>query len=219
MTSRRLLLVGAGGLAREVLAAVRSGAGDFDPLGALDDDAARHGSTIDGLPVLGGLDRIDDYPDAAVVLCVANVRRPAGRSALARRLGLADDRCASIVHPAASIAPGTSIGPGSVLLAGVVVTAPQRIGRHVLAMPHVLVTHDDRIDDGATIAGRAALGGGVHLGRDSYIGQGVTIREGVAIGPRAVVGMGSVVLGDVPADEVWAGVPARRLGARVVCSA
>jgi acetyltransferase-like isoleucine patch superfamily enzyme len=31
------------------------------------------------------------------------------------------------------------------------------------------------------------------------------------IGAGAVIGMGSVVLHDVPAGEVWAGVPARRI--------
>jgi acetyltransferase-like isoleucine patch superfamily enzyme len=37
------------------------------------------------------------------------------------------------------------------------------------------------------------------------------VREKLSIGAGAVVGMGSVVLQDVPAGEVWAGVPARRI--------
>ena len=47
-----LLLVGAGGLAREVLATVRAGGSDSDwaVAGFLDDNPARHGQLIDGLP-------------------------------------------------------------------------------------------------------------------------------------------------------------------------
>ncbi|MBW4716997.1 NeuD/PglB/VioB family sugar acetyltransferase [Saccharothrix obliqua] len=208
--TRPLLLVGGGGLAREVLAAVRL-LPEWHPLGALDDDPTRHGADLDGLPVLGGSELVHDMPDAAVLVCVASARRPLGRMNVVRRLGLPDDRWATVVHPAASVPPGSAVGPGTVLLAGVVVTTPLRLGAHVVAMPHVLITHDDEVGDGVTFAGRASLGGAVRVGESAYLGQGSAVREGVAIGAGAVVGMGSVVLTDVPAGEVWAGVPARRL--------
>ena len=37
------------------------------------------------------------------------------------------------------------------------------------------------------------------------------IRQSRTVGPWALVGLGAVVLEDVPAAEVWVGVPARRL--------
>jgi sugar O-acyltransferase (sialic acid O-acetyltransferase NeuD family) len=214
MAPRPLLLIGAGGLAREVLAAVRLLPEKWNPIGALDDDPSRHGADLDGVPVLGGLDLVGDFSDAAVVACVANVRRPGGRLGVARRLDLPDDRWATMVHPAASLAEGSILGPGTVLLAGVVVTAPLRIGAHVVAMPHVLITHDDNIADGVTFAGGASLGGAVTVGECAYLGQGSLVRETLTIGAGAIIGMGSVVLQDVPAGEVWAGVPARRIRAK-----
>jgi len=54
MTPRPLLLVGAGGLAREVLAAVRLQPSEWKPIGALDDDPSKHGADLDGVPRLGG---------------------------------------------------------------------------------------------------------------------------------------------------------------------
>jgi len=78
-------------------------------------------------------------------------------------------------------------------------------------MPHVLITHDDDIAEGVTFAGAASLGGFVSVGECAYLGQRCSIRERLSIGARAVVGMGAVVLQDVPAGEVWAGVPARRI--------
>ena len=144
MALRPLLLVGGGGLAREVLAAVRLLPNEWKPIGALDDDPSRHGADLDGIPVLGGLELIGELKDAAVVACVANARRPEGRLTVVRRLDLPDDRWATIVHPSAFVPEGSVLGPGTVLLAGAVVTTPLRIGAHVVAMPHVLITHRRR---------------------------------------------------------------------------
>lgn len=210
MTGRPLLFIGAGGLARETLAAVRLLPEEWDPIGALDDSTALHGTLIDGVPVLGGLDTLADHPDAAVVLCIASARRSLVRLSVARELDLPDERWATIVHPAA-VTSGASLGAGTVLLAGVVITTPLTLGRHVVAMPHVLITHDDEVSDGVTFAGRASLAGSVHVGEAAYLGQGAMVREGLKIGAGAVIGMGAVVLQDVPAGETWAGVPARPL--------
>ncbi len=66
-------------------------------------------------------------------------------------------------------------------------------------MPQTVLTHDDQIDDFVTIASGVRLGGGVHVEREAYLGAGANVREGVRIGEAALVGMGSVVLDDVPA--------------------
>lgn len=207
--SRALLVVGAGGLAREVVAAARAAGAPV--LGLLDDDPARHGAVVDGVPVLGGSELVHAHPDAGVLVCVANPARPASRAKVVARLGLPPERYATLVHPAASVAHGVELGPGAILLAGAVITAPQRVGAHVVAMPHVLLTHDDVVGDFATLAGRATLAGGVTVGESAYLGAGALVRQGVHIGAEAVVGMGAVVLTDVPAGETWAGIPATRL--------
>jgi serine acetyltransferase len=55
------------------------------------------------------------------------------------------------------------------------------------------------------------LAGYVHLETGVYIGAGAVVRHRVTIGSRAVVGMGSIVLNDVPAGQTVAGIPARPL--------
>ncbi len=46
-------------------------------------------------------------------------------------------------------------------------------------------------------------------GNNIYIGRDVTILKGVTVGDNCVIGLGSVVMHDVPADSVAAGCPAR----------
>lgn len=49
----------------------------------------------------------------------------------------------------------------------------------------------------------------VNIGSDVFIGTNAVILKGVTIGDRAVIGAGAVVTHNVPADEIWAGNPAR----------
>ncbi len=160
-----LLIIGAGGFARETAQAVRD-AGDIELLGHLDDNAGLHGTEVDGVPVLGGCDLVHDLPETRVVICVGNPRDYAARARLVRRLGLSPDRYATVIHPTASVSATSEVGPGSVLLAHCVLTAAVRMGAHVAVMPQVVLTHDDVVEDFATIAsGRPA-------GRRSAAGAG-----------------------------------------------
>lgn len=52
------------------------------------------------------------------------------------------------------------------------------------------------------------------VGDDVWFGAGCAVLPGVGIGNGAVIGAGSVVTKSVPAYEIWAGVPARKIGER-----
>ncbi|MGC3973859.1 MAG: DapH/DapD/GlmU-related protein [Nitrospira sp.] len=49
---------------------------------------------------------------------------------------------------------------------------------------------------------------------DAWIGFGAVIMAGVQIGRGAIIGAGSVVTKSVPAYEIHAGVPAKKIGER-----
>ncbi|WP_250002936.1 acetyltransferase [Actinoplanes sp. M2I2] len=200
-----LVIVGAGGFARETAAAARAA---WNVLGFLDDDPALHGAIRTGRPILGGTELVHRMPDAAVVVCVGNPRNFTARRRIVERLDLPDERYATVVHPLASVGAGSEAGPGTVLLAGTVLTADVSIGSHVAVMPQAVLTHDDRVSDYCTIASGVRLGGGVVLDEGSYVGAGALVRESVKVGAWSLIGMGSVVLHDVPSNEVWAGNPA-----------
>jgi sugar O-acyltransferase (sialic acid O-acetyltransferase NeuD family) len=207
--STGLVIVGAGGFARETAAAVRDSP-EWRLLGFVDDEPTSHGRSRSGVPVLGPVDLARSL-DARVVVCVGSPRDYTVRSRLVRRLGLPQSRYATVVHPSAQVGAGCVIAPGSVLLAQVTLTADVRLGAHVAVMPQVVLTHDDVVDDFATIASGVRLGGDVHIGRGAYLGAGSLLREGLTVGDWSMIGMGSVVLGHVPPGQVWVGQPARYL--------
>lgn len=54
----------------------------------------------------------------------------------------------------------------------------------------------------------------VEIGNDVWIAAGVQVLRGVKIGDGAVLGGGTIVTKDVPPYEIWAGVPAKKIGQR-----
>ncbi len=209
---RGLLVIGSGGFGRETVEAVRAinaAGGSWQILGYLDDDPELHGKVVDGVPVLGGVAEVSRYPGDLVVVCTGRPDNYLSRPRIVGALGLSPDRYATIIHPSASVSSSSKVGPGCVILAQTVLTASVNVGSHVAIMPHVTFTHDDTIGDFVTVASGACLGGGVRISAGAYIGSGALVREYRTIGSGALVGMGAVVAHDVPAHEVWAGVPAR----------
>jgi len=56
--------------------------------------------------------------------------------------------------------------------------------------------------------------GGIEIGDDVWIGANAVVLDGARIGRGAIIGAGSVISGIVPDYEIWAGVPARKIGER-----
>lgn len=203
--SREVLIVGASGLAREVLAA-----GMPDVVGILDDNPELHGSVVGGVPVVGAVESAVSRAEQLLV-CIGPSE---ARRAVARQLidqGVKATRFATFIAPTARLGSSSSVGEGSILLDGVVVTADAHLGRHVVVMPNCTITHDDDIADFATLAAGVALGGGVRVREAAYVGMNASVRQGLTIGAGATIGMGAMVLTDVPDDKTWVGIPARQL--------
>jgi maltose O-acetyltransferase len=52
----------------------------------------------------------------------------------------------------------------------------------------------------------------VSIGNNVFIGIDVKVMKGVKIGDGSVIGAGSIVTRDVGENEIWGGVPARKIG-------
>ena len=91
-----------------------------------------------------------------------------------------------------------------------------KIGDFVRLGPNVTilgVTRDFKTS-GARVMDQDSIHGEVAIEDDVFIGAGAVILPGCRIGKGAVVGANSVVNCDIPGYAIFAGVPAKRIGAR-----
>lgn len=72
------------------------------------------------------------------------------------------------------------------------------------------IAHNCVLAENVWITGNTMLAGSVRVDKNATIFSKVIIREQVHVGQSARIGMGSVVTKDVPENEVWLGIPAKK---------
>ncbi len=77
------------------------------------------------------------------------------------------------------------------------------------------IAHNNKIGKNVTITGCVNVSGSNVIDDDVWIAPNSSIRGWVHIGKGATVGMGAVVVKDIPEQETWVGNPARKLEKKV----
>ena len=209
-----LIIGGAGGSSREIAGAVveiNRVKETWNLLGFLDDDSKKTGALIDGLRVLGPLESAKEYPEVRFVVGIASYKVPSTRKKIVERLGLPDQRFATIVHPSASLSSFVRVGVGSVVLHNVVITSETNVGNHVLISQGAVLAHDINLADYATLAPGVVVAGGVVIKESAYIGAGAILAPGIVVEAESLVGIGSTVVNNVMAGSTVFGNPARAI--------
>lgn len=208
----RLVLYGAGALAREIVDAIgRLGAhGEAVELQAsIVDPGIEAPETFRGRPVVREVGAFSGDDGLRFVVALGE---PAPRArAVARLRSEIGARFTSIIDPGVLIGASSRIGEGAVILGNSSITADARLGEHVLVNPGCTVAHDDVLADFATLSPGVHLAGHVGVGEGAFLGTGACVIPRIRIGERAVVGAGSVVIRNVAPGQTVFGNPARPL--------
>lgn len=201
-----MILLGGGGHARSVLAALRAldltvrgyfapYAGDIDACYPyLGDDDALGAQNSDEVLFVNGLGST----------AATTARRGVYDRAVARGF-----RAAQIVHPRGFVDPGAQLSRGVQVLAGAFVNSGAEVGENVLLNSGAIIEHDVVVGAHSHISPGAVIAGGVRIGEGVHVGLGARVIQGVELGSGSVIGAGAVVIRDVPAGAVVVGVPAK----------
>lgn len=206
---KRLWIVGAGGLGREIAAWVLNhpDAGRvWDFAGFLDDKPSlppsMKGETVK--PIQGFQPTKND-----VFVCA--IATPSVKRAVVEKLNAAGANFITIVHPTAITGPRVRLGVGVVISPFSVVTCDAQIGDYAFLNLHCAVGHDARIGAYSTLMSYAEVTGGAELGEGVMMGTHSSVLPGKKVGECAIVGAGSVATMSVEARTTVMGTPAKPL--------
>lgn len=207
MTAKPLVVIGAGGHAREIIEAVSAATG-WRLLGVLSDDN-EHPDRLSALGAryLGAVSAIADI-EAMYVVGIGN---PAIRRRISELADGSGHQAATIIHPAAVVGASVVTGKGCYVAARAVLTAFVTLGAHAHVNVAASISHDSVVGPFASIGPGAHLAGWVSIGDEADLGIGTNVLPRRRIGSRTVVGAGSTVTCDIPQDVTVVGTPARIL--------
>jgi sugar O-acyltransferase (sialic acid O-acetyltransferase NeuD family) len=211
-----IVIFGAGGFGREVLQILRdinrSVPGTWDPLGFIVDAGYATDLSVQGLPVLGSIEWLQQNKHVLVVISVGS---PSARWRIVKRIsGTCENSFATLVHPRAWLGDSVEIGCGSVICAGVLITTDVHIGEHVNINIGSTVGHDAVLDDFVTLNPSVNISGNVTLQPGVEVGTGSVLIPYAHVGSWVIIGAGSTVTKPLDDNVTAVGTPAKVIKVR-----
>lgn len=196
-----LIVIGAGGHAKVVISAIQ--ALGLDVSEVYDDDPAKWGTAIQGVPVIGALELLKSKKGVRAVIGVGNnlIRKKISE--------MFDVSWQTVIHPRAIVHPSVKIGAGVVVFAGAVIQPDSILGAHCIVNTSAIVDHDCILGDFVHVGPGVNICGGVSVGTGTLLGVGTSVIPSLEIGSWATVGAGSAVVHDVHSNVTVLGSPAR----------
>ena len=210
MEREKLVIVGAGGFAREVLwqlTEINNRVDMYDILGFVDDNTELQNQLINGFPIVGDTQWLIDYPEKiCAVICIGN-------SKIRKKIYNKIKINSNIIFPTilaedVQCSDSVKFGQGCIICLSNILTVNITVGDFVIANLDCTVGHDAIIEDFVTLYPSVNVSGNVHISSCTEIGTGANIIQGKNIGKNTIIGAGSVVIKDIPSDCTAVGAPA-----------
>lgn len=166
---------------------------------------------INGYPVLGTLNDIDKFiaEGYKFLFTIYKMGGQQQRIAKFESLNIPKDQLFTFVHPQSFVSPSVKLSPGVVIMPNVSISAGTSIGTCSLVMSNCTIGHDNNIEKHCFFTVNSCIGSYITMGKGVWIGMNATIRGKQNIGNYSAIGIGSVVVQDIPKGELWLGVPAK----------
>lgn len=207
-----MLVVGAGGFAKEIIEAILDNNPEeqlvfFDDVNKYDKN-----NFLNKFPILTTKDQAKEYLGTNDKRFVLGIGKPSLRLKLASELKELGGEMHTVISTKSSVGKFENIiGKGSCLLQQVIVENSNTIGEGTLVHVGSLISHDVVVGNYTEISPYVKLLGKVKIGNLVSVGTGAIILPGIHVEDNAVIGAGSVVTKNVKAGEVVVGVPAKPL--------
>lgn len=213
---KRIVIVGAGGFAREVawlISELNRVRDEWEFRGYVVSDTSKLTERDSGDLVLGDLDWLVKNRGDVDALAFG-IGTPKPKAAVSAQLDelLPGIDWPPLVHPSVILhRESAQIARGVVICAGVVGTVNVRLDEFSMVNLCCTLGHEAHVGRCAVLNPTVNLSGGVDVGEEALVGTGAQVLQYVTIGRAATVGAGACVVSDVTAGSTVVGVPAKPL--------
>ena len=183
----KIVIIGAGGVGREVAATLSHTAFSHFEIAGFIDDATPADTLINTIPVLGSLNRLIEREMAFnVVIAIGN---PKIREQIATRLSAFNFTFPSIIHPNVSIHNNTTvaIGQGCYFADGCVLTTDIAVEDFCFINTSCSLQHDTVVGAYSVLMPGVRVTGGAKIGAGSYIAANCAITTACTIEKNSVI--------------------------------
>lgn len=205
-----MLIIGAGGLAKEILEIVNME--NHGESIAFFDDVNPYNPPLlyEKHPILRSIQEVESHFKTNSKNYIIGIGEPELRKMLIQKIDNCGGVLTSIVSSKANIGShGVEIGNGANIFPNVNISNNVRIGLAALIYYNVVITHDCQIGDFVELSPGATLLGHVKVGDHTKIGANATVLPKLTVGKNVTIGAGAVVTKSLPDNCTAIGVPAR----------
>ncbi len=206
---KHLIIIGAGGMGRQVLSFAKSCNGygkEYDIKGFLDDNPHAMEGFPGYPPVLGSVEGYKVEADDVFFNSIGDIQSK--KRCIQIILDKGGDFL-TLIHPTAQVSPDTKIGKGCMLSSYVGIGVETTIGDFCLLQSKCTIGHDVHVGDFSRIDCNVVLIAGVNVGKDVCIHTSAVVNNDVELGDGCTVGAMSFVIKNVKPGQTVFGNPAR----------
>ena len=186
-------LRGNAGRVLEILEEISS----YEVIGFLDNAEEFQNKIINGIPVLGKTDNLEDLDLPAKNFHIA-IGDNYVRREISERLKALDNNLITLIHPRAIVSNNSEIDEGCYIGPGVIIRRNVHIGRVSIIDAGSIIGANTEIGCAVSVLSGVKIARDVMVGDDTFIGMSASILSGVHIGSGVLIDVNTVVRGNVP---------------------
>lgn len=212
MSEQRIILVGGGAFARELLSWILDAA-DAAPMATVTAFLDRDADAMNAFPELqltwvGNPEDYDPQPGDRFAIALGD---PATKAVICQTLASKGADFLSVVHPSATVSRSAKLGKGVVIGPGSYIATHAVLGDFACVNSLTGVGHDAVVGEATTISSQVDIMGAVVLADEVFVGSGARLLPRISVGARAKIGAGAIVVRSVKPGTTMFAKPAGKL--------
>jgi sugar O-acyltransferase (sialic acid O-acetyltransferase NeuD family) len=211
MLMKSALIIGTGGHSRVIISII-SALREMDILGVVELGKYNPGEIILGVPVLGSVQVLENYPgrnQANIFLAIGDNKLRRFWFHKVKEMGFS---LPNLVSGDALVDRHTKMGEGNVICSRAYIGPDAVLGDNNLINTGSIIEHEVQVGSHCHFAPASTIAGRTSIGDETFIGAGATIVDSIQIADLSIVGAGAVVIKSIDSSgTTFVGVPAKRL--------